>query len=175
MLPGVNGPAGATAINNSGQIVGFDPGGFLYTDGQVAHINDLVPPDSGFVSFSPRGINDAGQIVAEALDSDRVYHAVLVTPDAGNTPKGGVDPSVFRLLVPAPESSRVVEVAMPRPTNAVPEPTAADTIASIPADTGMRQATDAVFASSHQSQPTRQVGDWEADLLTEDWSLLDSV
>jgi probable HAF family extracellular repeat protein len=174
LLPGVNGPAGATAINNAGQIVGFDPGAFIYADGQVAHLQDLIPPDSGLSLLSPRAINDAGQIAGEALDGDRVYHAVLLTPDCDSSLRGGVDPRAFR-LVPAPETSRVVEVAMQPSTNAVPERTAADTMASMPTDAGVRAASDAVFASSHPSRPSGSVDAWEADWWGENSWPPDSV
>jgi probable HAF family extracellular repeat protein len=54
------------AINNRGQIVGFaDDGqtgfGFIYTNGVLTKLDDLVP---GWQINAAFGINDRGQIVA---------------------------------------------------------------------------------------------------------------
>jgi probable HAF family extracellular repeat protein len=150
LLPGVNGPAGATAINNAGQIVGFDPGAFIYGDGQEAHLQDLIPPDSGLSLLTPRAINDAGQIAGEALDGDRVYHAVLLTPQDGASPRGSVDPGISRLTTDGPTAASPAEILNRAPTSALGEPARAEGMVSSPADATLRCATDILFSSSHQ-------------------------
>jgi probable HAF family extracellular repeat protein len=67
-LPG-DGRAFAHAINNSGQIVGYSEGpgerylAFLYTDGTLYDLNDLIGRNSGWVLSAAHAINDRGQIV----------------------------------------------------------------------------------------------------------------
>jgi probable HAF family extracellular repeat protein len=165
----------AAAINDSDQIVGtlrvqavISEHGFVYADGRIQDLNGLIPPDSGFIVTSAEGINDAGQIVGTALDVRNQDHAVLLTPDDSGAPRRA-GPGILQLLVSAPEASRGVEAGIQRPANAVPERTAADTVAAMPTDAAVRRAADAVFAGSHRSQPTRQVDGWEVDSLTENW------
>jgi probable HAF family extracellular repeat protein len=58
-------------MNSFGQVVGFSPTddcerhAFLYRAGLAIHLNDLLPPDSGWTLSLARAINDAGQIVAQ--------------------------------------------------------------------------------------------------------------
>jgi probable HAF family extracellular repeat protein len=40
---------------------------FLWNDGVMSDLNDLIPPDSGWVLFSAAAINDVGQIVGWGL------------------------------------------------------------------------------------------------------------
>ena len=83
----------ATAINNSGQIVGFaqkaddytDTSGWLYSGGQTYNLKDLVPAESDWTKMFAQDINDKGQIVGIAKDSSDVWHAVLLTPNAPTT------------------------------------------------------------------------------------------
>ncbi len=59
----------AWAINNAGQIVGFSPepmyqgGAFLYENGIIQDLNDLIPANSGWTLTFAQDINNAGQIV----------------------------------------------------------------------------------------------------------------
>jgi probable HAF family extracellular repeat protein len=57
----------ATSINLFGQVVGILFSGasrpFLYSDGEMTDLNDLLPPGSGWTLEEARGINDAGLIV----------------------------------------------------------------------------------------------------------------
>ena len=60
----------ADAVNASGQVVGtyFTPAGeyaFLYENGVVTDLNDLLPADSGWELHAAVDINDAGQIVGQ--------------------------------------------------------------------------------------------------------------
>ncbi len=74
----------AHAINNPGQVVGYiwDEGNyraFVYADGQMSNLNDLIPADSGWSLYEANDINDHGQIVGYGyLDGE--MHAFLLTP-----------------------------------------------------------------------------------------------
>ena len=67
-------PAGgqsvAYAINNAREVVGTttDFGAFLFKQGTLYHLQDLVPPDSEFIRVlaSAFDINESGQILALA-------------------------------------------------------------------------------------------------------------
>ncbi len=87
------GPEGTESIawdiNNIGQVVGVvadDRGdhGFLYRDGQLYYLEDLIPPDSGWRNILvATAINDAGQIAGTGvIDSISRTHAFLLTPVA---------------------------------------------------------------------------------------------
>jgi probable HAF family extracellular repeat protein len=66
------------AINDSGVIVG---GQFVYSDGTLQNLNTLIPAGSPYQIDSATGINDKGQIVANALDTaTNQEHALLLTP-----------------------------------------------------------------------------------------------
>lgn len=75
MLRTLGGPNGAaTGINNDGDIVGIwgqAPGSdlthaFLYRDGRISDLNDLVVPEPGWTITGAEDINDADQILATA-------------------------------------------------------------------------------------------------------------
>jgi probable HAF family extracellular repeat protein len=59
----------ALALNNDGWAVGFSGNqglavrAFLYVDGPMLDLNDLIPSDSGWILHSATGINNLGQIV----------------------------------------------------------------------------------------------------------------
>lgn len=53
----------ATDINNRGQVVGSADVPFLWEDGVVRDLNDLIDPASGWILQSAEAINDGGQIV----------------------------------------------------------------------------------------------------------------
>jgi probable HAF family extracellular repeat protein len=75
-------------INDSGQIVGESATpsspvphhAFLYKDGQMQDLNDLIPTDSGLDLQSAWGINTDGQIVGWARKNGQTT-AFLATPD----------------------------------------------------------------------------------------------
>jgi probable HAF family extracellular repeat protein len=85
-----SGAAFAYDINNVGQIVGQSnavgqdlPHGFLYTDGAMYDLNNLItdaPP--GCIVETASGINDQGQIAATARNGWGEDRAVLLTPTA---------------------------------------------------------------------------------------------
>ena len=71
--------AEAAGINNLGQVVGFAQTstdadhGFLWSNGQMTDLG---------LNFFPAAINDNGQIVANAYDTNTYQgHALLLTPD----------------------------------------------------------------------------------------------
>jgi probable HAF family extracellular repeat protein len=89
----------AAAINNSTMVVGSSkiaPGstvthGFLYLDGTMYDLADLVVPEAGLTNlFQVNGINDSGQIVAFGTLDGGSAHALLLTPRL-------VVPSITRL------------------------------------------------------------------------------
>jgi len=66
------------AINDSGVIVG---GQFVDSGGTPQNLNNLIPAGSGFQIQSATGINDNGQIIANATDTATgQQHALLLTP-----------------------------------------------------------------------------------------------
>jgi probable HAF family extracellular repeat protein len=74
------GSSAATAINDSGDVVGFSLGAgaaFLYTEGRMFDLNNLLVEPIGTMLSSAEGINRSGQIVATG-DNAHVY---LLTPD----------------------------------------------------------------------------------------------
>jgi probable HAF family extracellular repeat protein len=92
LLPG----AAALGINRQGDVVGgsnfgFECGpsvcfvawhAFLYRNGVMRDLNDLIPPDSGWVLRAATAINDAGQIVASGTYRSTRSGAVLLTLSA---------------------------------------------------------------------------------------------
>ncbi|MHC4610085.1 MAG: DUF3466 family protein, partial [Planctomycetota bacterium] len=85
----------ARAINNCGQIVGdamcitsgASQDGFLWDDGEMYNLNDLIVPGGNFDITGARDINDAGQIIGIGIAPDGELHAFLLQP---LTPQTGV-------------------------------------------------------------------------------------
>jgi len=66
------------AINDSGVIVG---GQFVYSNGTLQNLNNLIPAGSPYQIESATGINNNGQIVANATDTATGQtHALLLNP-----------------------------------------------------------------------------------------------
>jgi probable HAF family extracellular repeat protein len=92
-LPGGSGGGSfGNGINDSGVVVGESgtgtapySAGFVYSNGIMSNLNNLVPAGSGFTITTAIAINDSGQIVAEATDTSGNEHAVLLNPVAGPT------------------------------------------------------------------------------------------
>jgi probable HAF family extracellular repeat protein len=76
----------ANGNNNRGQVVGASDTnaavrhGFLWQNGRMADLNDLIPPGSGWELDSAADINNAGQIVGEGVVNGKELHAFLLTP-----------------------------------------------------------------------------------------------
>jgi probable HAF family extracellular repeat protein len=86
----------AEAINNNGQIVGHARcissgaylAAFLWQDGIMHNLNDLIPPDSGWQLRTAWDINDHGMIVGQGLPPDGGPYdirAFLLMPSASRT------------------------------------------------------------------------------------------
>jgi probable HAF family extracellular repeat protein len=158
------------AINNAGQIVGYlvvdTLYGALYADGALHNLNGLIPPGTGLTVHWAFAINDAGWIMANALDARGHFHEVLLTPDGGGAPQGA-DPGVFGLLTPVHEATPIAEIMSQPPANALPKVAPLEAVASLPGSAVTRQATDAVFASSYRRQreasPLLDGGEWILD------------
>jgi probable HAF family extracellular repeat protein len=88
----------AVAINDSGDVVGdahdayTNFHAFLFSNGTLSDLNDLIDPTSGWTVQRTGGINNAGQIVGMGINSLGQTHAFLLTPI--NTP----EPSTLVLL-----------------------------------------------------------------------------
>ena len=85
LFPG--GTSAASAINNRGQIVGYSYSvtntyhAFIYSEGRLQDLNNLLPLNSGWVLTSANGINDRGQIVGVGISPTSGQFAVfLLTP-----------------------------------------------------------------------------------------------
>lgn len=79
----------ALALNNCGQVVGHAQcvvsGGplaaFLWQDGMMHNLNDLIPAGSGWDLLSAMDVNDAGQIVGVGLAPNGELHGYRLDPD----------------------------------------------------------------------------------------------
>ena len=70
-----------TAINDSGVIVG---GPLIYSAGTLQNLNNLIPAGSPYQIRDATGINDNGQIAANATDTATgQVHGLMLTPAAG--------------------------------------------------------------------------------------------
>ncbi|MBH1987613.1 MAG: DUF3466 family protein [Burkholderiales bacterium] len=81
--------AGAAAVNERGQVVGYSerlgegPAGMaavLWQDGAAIDLNTQVDTFDGWRLVSANGINDAGQIIGEAMNAEGVRRAFVLTP-----------------------------------------------------------------------------------------------
>ncbi len=68
-----------TSINGSDVFV--TSAAFIYSNGTLQNLNDLIPAGSGYSLIDATGINDTGQIVVVAhYNGDGIYHTLLLTP-----------------------------------------------------------------------------------------------
>ncbi len=85
-LPGYPDSFG-TGINDDRTVVGFaqtnSQRAFVWRNGLMTALNDLVPPDPSLNIHIARGINQAGQIVGSATSEINDLVAVLLTPIQG--------------------------------------------------------------------------------------------
>ncbi len=109
-LPG-DSYASAYGINNRGEAVGLSfpenanwmYRGFLYKDGKMIDLNDLVDPASGWSIRWGLAINDLGQILALGVFDDREGIALL-TPDGMDAPPAPAFPDLPEVPVPEPST-----------------------------------------------------------------------
>jgi probable HAF family extracellular repeat protein len=96
----------AADINESNQVVGtswlvtqptslYDPTqyhAFLWQDGTMSDLNDMIPADSGWVLTKATAINDHGEIVGTGIRNGKVHGFLLTAAGAGGTaPPPSVD------------------------------------------------------------------------------------
>jgi probable HAF family extracellular repeat protein len=77
------GQGAAYGINDSGEIVGGGNGlayAFLYADGSMQDLNDLINPSLGWTLQQANAINDSGQIVGYGINPSGQQDAFLLTP-----------------------------------------------------------------------------------------------
>jgi probable HAF family extracellular repeat protein len=97
----------ALALNDAGQVVGYfttdstasQTHAFLFSDGVMRDLNDLVPAGSGWTLTSALGINNAGQIIGQGR-YDGQSRAFLLTPVAVPLPRAAY-PALATLAVAA--------------------------------------------------------------------------
>ena len=94
----------AIAINNKGQVAGFDTVGgngapnhaFIWEDGEMADLNSLIDRDSGWFLQQVSGINDSGQIVGQGINrATGQSHAFLLNPICGSSQRNPLLPDSF--------------------------------------------------------------------------------
>lgn len=94
----------AIAINNKGQVVGFDTvtgngglnHGFIWEDGNMANINSLIAGDSGWFVQQISGINDRGQMVGQGINTATgKQHGFLLNPICGTSQRNPLLPDGF--------------------------------------------------------------------------------
>ena len=94
MLPGYDSMA-LKGLNDAGQAVGWTRAinsssapdtGFVWQDGLIRNLNDLIPPDTGLWITRAEGINGAGQITGRATSPSGIVAFVLtpVEPPLGD-------------------------------------------------------------------------------------------
>jgi probable HAF family extracellular repeat protein len=171
--------ASATAINDAGVIVGgadardsFEHHGFVYADGVMTDLNDLVQPGSGLTIHEAYGINNAGQIVGYAQDRFSHNHAILLTPDTVGAPRG-VEPGALRLPPPVQQAAPIEPIPNSVLAHAPQEPARTERVAPLAAGAAARRAADAAFASGHQAHTPAPLAAWEVEGLglAPPWSL----
>jgi hypothetical protein len=84
---------GLYSINNNSQAVGSLGIPFLWQDGSVTYLNDLISQNTGWSLSRAFGINDSGQIIGVGLLNGE-HHSYLLTP----SPAPVSEPSTMLLL-----------------------------------------------------------------------------
>ena len=80
--------SGGDGINNTGDIVGFSittsgaRHAFLYSQGALQDLNNLIADDSGWTLTDARSINTFGEIIAVGINLGGETHAISLVPPA---------------------------------------------------------------------------------------------
>jgi uncharacterized repeat protein (TIGR01451 family) len=114
----------ADAVNASGQVVGtfFTPAGesaFIYEDGVLTDLNQLLPVGSGWQLGAAIDINDAGQIVGQGMH-DGEGRGFLLTPTTSPPPMA--DLAVSMTASPQPLLAGTVATFVASIENLGPDP-----------------------------------------------------
>jgi probable HAF family extracellular repeat protein len=196
--------AQAYGINSNGQVVGtseiFDPDfginhAFVWQDGTVSDLNDLIPLGSVWTLVYAYAINNAGQIALYGSNG-HTAHAVLLTPDSSalTAPGGtkhftrndtqavlladstftaadtGVHPSSPTLATLGDQTLTGSGTTEARRIGAATVPATSN--AAAPAGRTVHSAMDALFASSHRANASVSASDGEVNELERGVSLL---
>jgi probable HAF family extracellular repeat protein len=186
--------SGADGINNSGQVVGYSytasgqNHGFLWQDGTMSDLNDLIPAGSGWTLYVAWAINNAGQIVGTGSLNGQT-HAFLLTPDSSalTAPAGtvrfassdaevvlladstitaanaGAHPFSLTLATLGDQTLTGTDTAETTRIGRATVPGTSD--AAAPAGRTVPNATDALFARSHRTQTAIPSAAWEVEEL----------
>jgi probable HAF family extracellular repeat protein len=201
-LPGDSGSI-ARSINDSGQVVGrsfhdlfrLTYHAFIWQNGTMSDLNDLIPAGSGLTLLSAEAINNAGQIVGWGVSGGTI-RAFLLTPDSSprTAPAGtvhftssdapavlladstvtaadaGVHPFSLTLATLGDQTLTGTATADATRIGRATVPGTSD--AATPAGPMMQNATDALFARSHRDNASVSASDWEVKDLELGVSLL---
>jgi probable HAF family extracellular repeat protein len=160
------------AINNAGQIVGWDNivgrvHGVIYANGILRDLNSLIPPGTGLTVFMASQINDAGWIRAIAFDAQSHFHSVLLTPDGG-AGAGSLAPGVLPVSEAAHFGPITEQALSSMRSEPAPVETAAATVENVappPAGATPMLATHDYFANGHRTHTVPAEGAWQVDGL----------
>src|SRR5262249_17144853 len=128
----------------------------------------LIQAGTGLTVYWAFAINDAGWIMASALDAQSHFHKVLLTPDGGGAPRGP-DPGDFRLLTPVHEATPIAEIT------SEPAATARPKGAPLQTDAAPVRATDGVFFGNHHSPAPAHGSDWVVEQPVSSWPLIVAI
>jgi probable HAF family extracellular repeat protein len=132
LTPGVFNFTGASAINNSNDVVGVsqtaagDNHAVIWKKGgPIADLNTMINPASGWTLTSATGINDSGQIVGQGMLNGHIRAFLLTPPETGleglilsaATVCGTVQTTIgtVTLQTPAGASGALVPITSSRP------------------------------------------------------------
>jgi probable HAF family extracellular repeat protein len=149
------GPWVPLAINNGGQIVGWDVPlgairGVIYADGVLRDLTSLIQGGTGLTIFMASQINDAGWIRATALDARDHFHSVLLTPDDGGSP-GHDNAAIVGLLVSVPEGAKLEQTVNASPPSTPAERPLVEAGTLPPASARQQPDTDFIVVMRHRS------------------------
>jgi hypothetical protein len=115
--------------------------------------------------LAPRPGEGAGQPQPAPAASSHPSGRDLARGHRGGAAPRGADPGVIQMLTPVREAIPIEEITNQPPANAMPKGAPLETMAPLPAEGTVQQATDAVFADRHRTQTAIPSAAWEGDGL----------